>query len=107
MDVTSQRTWGWDYLWQPVATLDGESLATSAESNIGGGGGGFSTIEQRPSYQYDVPGIGEYHAVQYLTPTDYTTVTAVTGSQPGRADRVELQPHAERHLRLQQRAGRA
>jgi kumamolisin len=80
VDVPSQRTWGWDYLWQPLATLEGESLATSAESNTVGGGGGFSTIVQRPSYQYDVPGIGQYHAVQYLTPTDYTTVTAVTGS---------------------------
>ena len=80
VDVKSQRTWGWDYLWQPVATLDGESFATAAETDIGGGGGGYSTIEQRPSYQSDVPGIGEYHAVQYLTPTDYTTVTAVTGS---------------------------
>jgi len=72
--VPSQRTWGWDYIWQPLATLEGESLATAAESNIGGGGGGFSMIEQRPSYQYDVPGIGQYHAVQYLTPTDYATV---------------------------------
>jgi kumamolisin len=80
VDVKSQRTWGWDYLWQPVATLDGESFATAAETNIGGGGGGYSTIEQRPSYQNDVPGIGQYHAVQYLTPTDYTTVTAVTGT---------------------------
>jgi kumamolisin len=80
VDVKSQRTWGWDYLWQPVATLDGESFATAAETNIGGGGGGYSTIEQRPSYQNEVPGIGQYHAVQYLTPTDYTTVTAVTGT---------------------------
>ena len=72
--VTSQRTWGWDYLWQPLAAIEEESLAVSAESNIGGGGGGFSTIEQRPSYQYDVPAIGRYHAVQYLTPTGYTTV---------------------------------
>ena len=58
VDVKSQRTWGWDYLWQPVATLDGESFATAAETDIGGGGGGYSTIEQRPSYQSDVPGIG-------------------------------------------------
>ena len=78
VDVTSQRTWGWDYLWQPLATIEDESLAVSAESNIGGGGGGFSTIEKRPSYQYDVRGIGEYHAVQYLTPTDYGTVKGTT-----------------------------
>ena len=80
--VTSQRTWGWDYLWQPLATIEGESLTVSAESNVGGGGGGFSTIERRPSYQYDVPGIGEYHAVQYLTPTDYTTVKGTNLVEP-------------------------
>ena len=75
VDVPSQRTWGWDYLWQPVATITGESLTASAESQAVGSGGGFSTIERTPSYQYDVPGIGQYHAVQYLTPTDYSTVT--------------------------------
>jgi kumamolisin len=75
VDVPSQRTWGWDYIWQPLATAYGLSLADSAESQAVGSGGGFSTIEQRPWYQYDVPGVGEYHAVQYLTPTDYTTVT--------------------------------
>ena len=82
--VTSQRTWGWDYLWQPLATIEGESLTVSAESNVGGGGGGFSTIERRPSYQYDVPGIGEYHAVQYLTPTDYTTVKGTNLVEPAK-----------------------
>ena len=80
--MANQRTWGWDYLWQPVATITGESLADSAESQVVGSGGGFSTIEQRPSYQDDVPGIGEYHAVQYLTPTDYTTVTGTNLVEP-------------------------
>jgi len=73
VDVPAQRTWGWDYLWQPVATITGEPLATSAESQVVGSGGGFSAIESRPSYQDDVPGIGEYAAIQYLTPTDYVT----------------------------------
>jgi subtilase family serine protease len=82
VDVPSQRTWGWDYLWQPVATLADESLTASAESQVVGSGGGFSAIEQRPSYQYDVPGIGEYHAVKYLTPTDYTTVTGTNLVEP-------------------------
>jgi kumamolisin len=72
--VRAQRTWGWDYLWQPIATVTGEPLATVAETYVAGSGGGFSTIESRPLYQYDVPGIGEYAAVQYLTPTDYVTV---------------------------------
>jgi subtilase family serine protease len=73
VDVPAQRTWGWDYLWQPIATVTGQPLATVAESLVAGSGGGFSTIEPRPSYQYDVPGIGEYFAVQYLTPIDYVT----------------------------------
>jgi kumamolisin len=71
VDVPAQRTWGWDYLWQPVATVTGVPLATTAESLVVGSGGGFSVIEPTPSYQYDVPGIGEYFAVQYLTPIDY------------------------------------
>jgi kumamolisin len=72
--VPAQRTWGWDYLWQPVASITGESLADAAESMVIGSGGGFSTIERTPSYQQDVPGTGDYHAVQYLTPTDYQTI---------------------------------
>jgi len=82
VDVATQRTWGWDYLWQPVATITGESLTASAESQVVGSGGGFSTIEQRPAYQDEVPGIGEYHAVQYLTPTDYSTVTGTNLVEP-------------------------
>jgi len=73
VNVPAQRTWGWDYLWQPVATVTGVPLATIAESNVVGSGGGFSAIESRPSYQYDVPGIGAYLAIQYLTPIDYVT----------------------------------
>ncbi len=72
--VPAQRTWGWDYLWQPVASITGESLADAAESMVIGSGGGFSTIERTPSYQQDVPGTSDYHAVQYLTPTDYQTI---------------------------------
>jgi len=82
VDVPSQRTWGWDYLWQPVATASGESLVDSAESQVAGSGGGFSTIEQRPSYQDDVRGIGRYDAVQYLTPTDYSKVTGTNLVEP-------------------------
>jgi len=73
VDVPAQRTWGWDYLWQAIATVTGEPLATIAETYVVGSGGGFSTVEPRPSYQEDMPGIGEYFAVQYLTPIDYAT----------------------------------
>jgi kumamolisin len=71
--VPTQRTWGWDYLWQATAKVTGESLADVAESNVIGSGGGFSTIEPTPSYQQDVPGTHDFSAVQYLTPTDYQT----------------------------------
>ena len=72
--VPAQRAWGWDYLWQPIATVTGSTYAAAATSNIGGGGGGFSVFEPEPSYQKPVSGTRNYHGVQYLTPTDYTEV---------------------------------
>lgn len=74
VSVPNQRTWGWDYLWQAIATVNSEPLAKAAESAVVGGGGGFSTIEPTPSYQQYVPGTHYFSAVQYLTPTDYQTI---------------------------------
>jgi kumamolisin len=68
------RIWGWDYLWPGIATVDSEPLATAAEANVVGSGGGFSVLEPEPSYQTEVSGTSNYHAVQYLTPTHYTEV---------------------------------
>ena len=82
VDVPSQRTWGWDYLWQPVAKVDGESLPESVATQVTGSGGGFSTLERTPAYQYDVPGMGEYSAVRYLTPTDYSKVGGTNLVEP-------------------------
>jgi kumamolisin len=72
--VPAQRTWGWDYVWQAMAQVTGVSLADAAESAVAGGGGGFSALEPTPSYQQGVPGTNSFHAVQYLTPTDYQTI---------------------------------
>jgi kumamolisin len=72
--VTKQRTWGWDYLWSAIASINGLPLATAAESAVIGSGGGFSTIEPTPGYQQLVPGTHSFHAVPYLTPTDPETV---------------------------------
>ena len=72
--TTAQRIWGWDYLWAPVAQISGESLADAAESLVVGSGGGFSGIESEPSYQREVSGTNDFHAVQYLTPTDFTQI---------------------------------
>jgi kumamolisin len=72
--VPAQRIWGWDYLWQAMATVEGISLTDAAESLVVGGGGGFSVLEPTPSYQQGVPGTQSFHAVPYLTPTDYQTI---------------------------------
>jgi kumamolisin len=72
--TTAQRIWGWDYLWGPIAQVDGVPLASVAESLVVGSGGGFSVDEPEPSYQQNVGGTADFHAVEYLTPTDYTQV---------------------------------
>jgi kumamolisin len=72
--TAATRIWGWDYLWQAVAQVNGVPLATAAESLVVGSGGGFSTLEPEPSYQRSVSGTNAFHAVEYLTPTDYATV---------------------------------
>ncbi len=72
--TTATRIWGWDYLWGPGAQVSGEPLAEVAESHVVGGGGGYSVLEPEPSYQQDVSGTGDFHAVEYLTPTDYTEI---------------------------------
>jgi subtilase family serine protease len=72
--VPAQRTWGWDYLWQPIATVNGVTEAAAAQEAIGGGTGGYSILEPRPSYQQGVSGTGSFSAVPYLTPSDYQEV---------------------------------
>jgi kumamolisin len=72
--VPSQRAWGWDYLWAAIAKVTGLPESEAAFEDIGGGTGGFSQLEPTPSYQQGVSGTHNFHAVQYLTPTDYTTV---------------------------------
>src|SRR5580658_2418099 len=72
--TTATRIWGWDYLWAPIAQITGEPLAQVAESTVVGSGGGFSVDEPEPSYQRGVSGTNDFHAVEYLTPTDFTQV---------------------------------
>ncbi len=72
--VPTQRAWGWDYLWPAIAKISGETEAEAAFTNAAGGGGGFSLLEPTPQYQEFVPGTHSFHAVEYLTPTDYTTI---------------------------------
>jgi kumamolisin len=78
VSVTSQRAWGWDYLWPAIASTSGISYASAATANVVGGGGGFSVVEPRPSYQDLVSGTSDYHGEQYLTPADYQSVVPGT-----------------------------
>jgi kumamolisin len=72
--TTARRIWGWDYLWAPIAQVDGVSVTQVAESLVVGTGGGYSVLEREPSYQREVSGTADFHAVEYLTPTDYKQV---------------------------------
>jgi kumamolisin len=74
VSVKAQRIWGWDYLWPAIATTTGVSLTKAAETNVVGSGGGFSQVYPTPRYQQRVSGTRSFHAVQYLTPTDDSTV---------------------------------
>jgi subtilase family serine protease len=77
VSVGAQRAWGWDYLWQPMATVSGATLEATAESNVVGGGGGYSSFYPEPPYQYHVAGTTRFSAVPYLTPTDDQTVGGI------------------------------
>lgn len=74
VSVSAERAWGWDYLWAATAAANDESYAAAATANVVGSGGGFSVVEPEPSYQTMVSGTGNYHGVQYLTPTGYKQI---------------------------------
>jgi kumamolisin len=76
--VTSQRAWGWDYLWPAIASTMGTTFADAAKAFVAGGGGGFSTVEREPSYQRLVSGTSNFHGEQYLTPIDFETLVPGT-----------------------------
>src|SRR5580693_5087405 len=74
VNVPAQRIWGWDYLWKPIAQVDGVPEADVAESLVVGSTGGFSVVEHSPAYQSLVAGTRSFDAVQYLTPIDPETI---------------------------------
>ncbi len=98
--VSSERTWGWDWLWPHYADFGAPSESAFAFAEPLGGGGGYSVVEHTPAYQQGVRGVHHFSAVQYLQPTDYKTVdgmnlptawnfnpspSVTTGSGTGRA----------------------
>ena len=77
--VPSERTWGSDYFWQALATVNGTSLADTATNpaNVAGDGGGFSAIEPTPTYQRGFPGTNSYSALEYLIPSGYQQIDGI------------------------------
>jgi subtilase family serine protease len=98
--VPAQRTWGWDYLWPLWKAFGATSETAFVNTDVVGGGGGFSAVEPTPRYQEGVSGTSTFSAVPYLTPTTPANVdgltlptawtfnptpTVITGSATGRA----------------------
>jgi subtilase family serine protease len=98
--VPAQRAWGWDYLWPLWKAFGATSEDAFVNSDVVGGGGGFSAVEPTPAYQEGVSGTSSFSAVQYLTPITPADVdgltlptawsfnptpTVTTGSATGRA----------------------
>jgi kumamolisin len=101
VSVPAQRIWGWDYLWGAISQIDGVPLASVAESLVVGSTGGFSSFEPTPSYQRNVSGTSDFHAVKYLTPTDYTQVA------PGLTEPIEWNFNPTPSVTFGVRSGRA
>ena len=76
--IPAERAWGWDYIWPLLAETFGGDESGWAESEVAGGGGGYSTMEPMPSYQRGVPGTSFFSAVPYFTPTDPVQVNGLT-----------------------------
>ena len=76
--IPSERAWGWDYLWPLLTETYGGPELQWAEAEAAGDGGGYSTLERMPSYQWGVPGTNYFSAVPYLTPIDPVVANGLT-----------------------------
>ncbi len=72
--ISSERTWGWDWLWPHYADFGAPSESAFAFGEPIGSGGGYSVFEPTPGYQQGVRGVHSFSAVQYLQPTNYQSV---------------------------------
>ncbi|MDF2909858.1 MAG: putative periplasmic aspartyl protease [Sporolactobacillus laevolacticus] len=91
LNVSSERAWGWNYLYPYFDSLGLNTPEGWANYYFVGGGGGFSQQFATPNYQKGVSGVNQYTAVQLWQPsTDFGSVTPlsnpkiVTGQATGR-----------------------
>lgn len=80
--IKAQRAWGWDWQWPYYQLFGATSEAVFAEQDITGTGGGYSSVEVRPSYQRLISGIGDFSAVPYFTSTDFKVQKGTSISLP-------------------------
>ena len=83
--IPKERTWGWDYLWpefKQFGQILGDPTQTEvdwAKANVAGSGGGVSEVNSMPPYQSLIPGISQFSAIHYLTPTAFTNTFPALG----------------------------
>jgi kumamolisin len=71
-NISTERTWGWDYLRVLYKALGLPSQLGAAQAGVlSGGGGGYSVLEPRPVYQNGISGFTDR---EYFNPTTYTQV---------------------------------
>jgi kumamolisin len=80
--IGAQRAWGWDWQWPHYKLFGATSESAFADEDITGTGGGYSTVEVRPSYQRLINGIGDFSAVPYFTSIDPKVQKDTTISLP-------------------------
>ncbi|MCL1632887.1 S53 family peptidase [Sporolactobacillus sp. CPB3-1] len=82
LNVSSERAWGWNYLYPYFDSLGLNTPAGWASYYFVGGGGGFSQLFATPNYQKGVSGVDQYTAVQLWQPsTDFGSVTPLSDSK--------------------------
>lgn len=75
ISVSSERAWGWDYLYHFFDTIGLNTAKGRAQNYFSGGGGGFSVLFPTPDYQKAVSGVNTYTAAQEWQPNKtYTSV---------------------------------
>ncbi|MCO7177134.1 protease pro-enzyme activation domain-containing protein [Sporolactobacillus kofuensis] len=91
VNVSSERAWGWNYLYPYFDSLGLNTPTGWANYYFVGGGGGFSQLFATPNYQRGISGVNRFTAVQQWQPsTDFGSVTPlsdpklVTGRSSGR-----------------------
>ncbi|HSR86607.1 MAG TPA: S53 family peptidase [Streptosporangiaceae bacterium] len=101
INIAKERAWAWDYLYPYYATLSYITPSDNTEGKFAsdpfwtaGGGGGYSVVEPRPSYQNAIATIGKFTAVPYLTPANYVLFGTTTSCTPPSPSAIPCVPTA-------------